>query len=198
MTPDQAVAFFTFSLMAAITPGPSNVMITATSSVVGIRRGLPCAVGAAVGMTLLLSVSQLGIGQLLLGYPGVLAIMKWAGAALLLWLAWKIATAGGAKNGSEAKPVGFLGAAAFQWLNPKGWLVAVSAASVYSQAGADNPLREAAAFGGIFFLAALPSGLLWLVLGAMISRLLRDERSARIFNIVMGLALAASLVVIVF
>jgi threonine/homoserine/homoserine lactone efflux protein len=198
MTLDQAVAFFTFSLVAAITPGPSNVMITATSSIAGIRRGFPCALGAAAGMAALLFCSQLGIGRLLMGFPVIMNVMKWAGAVLLLWLAWKIATAGAINSDRSDKVVGFWGAAGFQWLNPKGWLVALSAASVYGLVGSGNVVLAALAFAAVFFAAAFPSCLAWLVLGAMISRLLRNERSARIFNIVMGLLLAASVVVIVF
>src|SRR4051812_22947931 len=126
MTLDQAVAFFTFSLVAAITPGPSNVMITATSSIAGMKRGFPCALGAAAGMAALLFCSQLGIGRLLIGFPVIMSAMKWAGAALLLWLSWKIASAGAMNDDRAAKIVGFWGAAGFQWLNPKGWLVALS------------------------------------------------------------------------
>lgn len=194
MTLDHALAFLAFAMVAAVTPGPSNVMITATGSVAGIRGGLPCVFGAALGMASLIFVSGLGLGQVMLAYPVVLSVMKWGGAALLLWLAWKIATAG-RLSAAAAKPVGFLGAAAFQWLNPKGWLVAVSAAGVYSLA-ADHPVREALILGGLFCLAAFPSGLVWLVSGSMISRLLRDEGSARIFNIAMGVALAGSVAMI--
>jgi threonine/homoserine/homoserine lactone efflux protein len=126
----------------------------------------------------------------------LLKVLNWCGAAFLLWLSWKIATAGGASEATDARPVGFMGAAAFQWINPKGWLVAVSAAGTYLQAATGNALLQAAAFGALFFAAALPSGIVWLVLGASIRTLLRDERHARIFNIVMGLALALSVVTI--
>jgi len=189
---DQAIAFLVFALVAAITPGPSNTMITATGSAVGVWRGLPCALGAAVGMASLLFCSALGLGQLVISQPMLLRALNLCGAAFLLWLAWKIATSTASSATSAAKPVGFWGAAAFQWVNPKGWLVAVSAAGTYLQATAGNALAQAVAFGGLFFVAALPAGLVWLVLGAMVQRFLRDERSARIFNVTMGAALAAS------
>ena len=189
---DQAIAFLVFALVAAITPGPSNTMITATGSAVGVWRGLPCALGAAVGMASLLFCSALGLGQLVISQPTLLKALNICGAAFLLWLAWKIATSEASSAKSAAKPVGFLGAAAFQWVNPKGWLVAVSAAGTYLQATAGNALAQAVAFGGLFFVAALPAGLVWLVLGAVVQRFLRDERSARIFNVAMGAALAAS------
>jgi threonine/homoserine/homoserine lactone efflux protein len=196
MTFDQSIAFLIFSLVAAITPGPSNVMITATGSAVGVLRGLSCVLGASLGMGLLLFCAALGLGQLVLGQPMILKAMNALGAAFLLWLAWRIATAGRASEPGAAKPVGFLGAALFQWVNPKGWLVAVGAAGTYLQATAENPVLQAAAFGTLFFAAAFPSGLVWLVLGALVHRLLRDDRTARTFNIVMGVALAASVAMI--
>src|SRR5262245_57108860 len=196
MTLDQAAAFLVFALVAAITPGPSNTMIVATGSAVGVSRGLPCVLGSALGMGTLLFCSALGLGQLVISQPVLLKALNWGGAAFLLWLAWKIATAGRASEAGGGKPVGFVGATLFQWINPKGWLVAVGAAGTYLQTSTDNLLAQALAFGAIFFGAAFSSGLAWLLLGAMINRLLRDDRSAQIFNIVMGLALAASVAMI--
>jgi threonine/homoserine/homoserine lactone efflux protein len=196
MTFDQATAFFLFSVVAAITPGPSNTMIVATGSAWGLWRGLPCALGSAVGMGMLLFASALGLGQLIVAQPMLIKALNWGGAVFLLWLSWKIATAGRAQETTNAEPVGFLGAAAFQWINPKGWLVAVSAAGTYLQTGSETVLLQAAIFGALFFAAALPSGLVWLVLGASIRTLLRDERHARIFNIVMAITLALSVLMI--
>lgn len=192
MTLDQGVAFFIFSVVAAITPGPSNVMITATGSAVGAWRGLPCALGASAGMALLLFVVALGLGQLILSEPRVLTAMNACGGAFLLWLAWRIATAGPPDSSGAAEPVGFLGAAAFQWVNPKGWVVAAGAVSTFMRDAAGDPLLHAIAFPALFFAAALPSGLVWLVLGALMHRLLRDARRARLLNIGMAGALVVS------
>ncbi|MGE5511296.1 MAG: LysE family translocator [Bacteroidota bacterium] len=196
MTFDQGIAFLIFSLVAAITPGPSNVMITATGSAVGLVRGLPCVLGASAGMGLLLFGTALGLGQLVLGHPTILKAMNWCGSAFLMWLAWKIATAHPASELGAANPVGFFKAASFQWVNPKGWLVAVGAAGTYLDATGENPVAQAAAFGALFMAAALPSGLVWLVLGALLHGALRDTRIARAFNIAMGAALAASVAMI--
>jgi threonine/homoserine/homoserine lactone efflux protein len=192
MTLDQAAAFLVFALVAAITPGPSNTMIVATASAAGLWRGLPCVLGASAGMGTLFFCSALGLGQLVIAQPMILRALNWGGAAFLLWLAWKIANAGRVSDVRTPKPVGFIGAAAFQWINPKGWLVAVGAAGTYLQATSDNALSQAMAFGALFFATALPCGLVWLALGATVHALLRDERRARMFNVVMGVALAAS------
>ena len=196
MTLEQTISFLIFSLVAAITPGPSNVMITATGSAAGIVRGLPCALGAAVGMASLLFTAALGLGQLILGHPEILSVMNWCGAAFLLWLAWKIALAGSAGEPAAERPVGFIGATFFQWVNPKGWLVAVGAASTYLQPDTGSQLLQAFVLALLFFAVAFPSGLVWLVLGASMQGLLRDERYARMFNIVMAIALAASVAMI--
>ncbi len=94
MTLEQSLPFLIFSLVAAITPGPSNMMITATGSAAGIVRGLPCVVGSAAGMASLMFTAALGLGQIILGHPEILRVMNWCGAAFLLWLAWKIANCG--------------------------------------------------------------------------------------------------------
>jgi threonine/homoserine/homoserine lactone efflux protein len=197
MTFDQAAAFLVFAAVAAITPGPSNTMIVATGSAWGLWRGLPCVLGASTGMGLLLFASGLGLGQLITAEPMLLKVMNWGGAGFLLWLSWKIATTAGRPDATAgAKPVGLAGAAAFQWINPKAWMVSVSAAGTYLQAAADNALVQAVAFGALFFAAALPSGLVWLVLGASLHALLRNDRHARLFNVAMGIALALSVLMI--
>ena len=201
MSTEQAIAFLLFAVVAAVTPGPSNTMITATGAAGGFWRGLPCVAGASVGMASLLFGSALGLGQIVLGHPLLIKALNIAGAAFLLWLAWKIATAVPASASSPpdgpvartgTRIVGFLEATAFQWVNPKGWLVAVSAVGAYLNADAVSPLLQATLFGALFFLAAFPSGLAWLALGSFVSRLVASDRHARAFNIAMGLALAGS------
>lgn len=192
---DQAIAFFLFSLVAAITPGPSNVMLTASGAISGIARGLPCLVGVAAGMGLLIFGVALGIGQIITLHPAMLTVLNWLGAAFLLYLAWKIAVSGPLRDGAGKKPVGFAGAALFQWINPKSWLVSTSAAGAYLHAEA-GALLQALAFAGLFVAAALPSGFLWLAFGASLQRYLRDARTARIVNGVMAAGLAASVAMI--
>ncbi|MEX2697113.1 LysE family translocator [Rhizobium mongolense] len=196
MTLEQTIAFLTFSVVGAITPGPSNVMIMATGSLVGLTRGLPCVLGAALGMSSLFFCAGLGLAQLFLLYPLTLAIMNLIGAAFLFWLAWKIATADVTEAKGDTKAVGFLQAAAFQWMNPKGWLVAVSGIAAYSGASPGSAFGLAATFAVLFFVAAFPSGLAWLMAGALMQKLLQDARIARAFNIVMAIVLAGSVATI--
>jgi threonine/homoserine/homoserine lactone efflux protein len=196
MTLEQAIAFFMFSVAAAGTPGPSNALLISTGANVGVRRGLPCLFGVATGMGLMMFVVAFGLGTVILRSPVVLNGVKWCGAAVLGWLAWKIATAGHGDT-VGAPPVGFLGAAAFQWINPKSWLVCASAAATFLDKGAGSALGQSAAFGLTFVLAALPSCFPWLAFGAVLQRVLHGERARRIFNGVMGALLAASVILII-
>jgi threonine/homoserine/homoserine lactone efflux protein len=97
----------------------------------------------------------------------------------------------------DGKPVGYLGAAMFQWVNPKSWLVSASAAGTFLGGGAGSPIVQAASLGGLFVLAALPSGFVWLAFGATVERILQSRRSVRVFNITMGVVLALSIALII-
>jgi threonine/homoserine/homoserine lactone efflux protein len=172
-------------------------MLTAAGAQVGVLRGLPCLLGVTSGMGAMMFLVPLGFGTLVLRYPLVLEALKWAGAAFLLWLAWKIATTTGDGEGAPGgDPVGFVGAAIFQWVNPKSWLVSASAAATFLHAEAGSSLVQAASLGAVFFVAALPSCLLWLAFGATVKRVLRNRRRRRLFNVAMGAALALSVVLI--
>ena len=180
--------------MAAVTPGPSNIMLTAAGAHGGVLRGLPCLLGVATGMGLMMFLVPLGLGSLVVGLPPLLTALHWGGAAVLLWMSWKIATSPSRVEATpESLSVGYVGAAVFQWVNPKSWLVAASAAGTFLSGGASSPIAQAACLGGLFLLAALPSGLLWLAFGAAVQRVLRGARQRRIFNVAMGVLLALSI-----
>ena len=196
MTLEQGLAFFLFSVVAAGTPGPSNTLLTATGANVGVLRGLPCLLGVALGMGLMMFLVAFGLGSVILQHPLVMEGVKWCGAAVLCRLAWKIATAGRASAGPPGPPVGFLGGAAFQWINPKSWLVCASAAATFLTDGANSALAQSTAFGLTFVLASLPSCFSWLAFGAVLQRVLRSDRARRIFNVAMGALLAASVLLI--
>ena len=192
MSLEQATAFFIFAVAAAITPGPSNVLLTAAGATAGFVRGLPCLFGVVLGMGAMMFIVAYGLGQLVLDSPAVLRALKWCGAAFLLWLAWKIATAppGAAQN--EGRAIGFFPAAAFQWVNPKSWLVCMGAVGTFLEAG-DSALIQSLAFALVFVAAALPCACVWLGFGALLQRVLKNPAHARSFNRAMGALLAATI-----
>lgn len=184
--------------MAAVTPGPSNILLTAAGAQAGVLGGLPCLLGVTTGMGMMMFVVPLGLGSLVLARPLLLGVLHWGGAAFLLWLSFRIATSGSRPDAAPGRnPVGYLGAASFQWVNPKSWMIAVSAAGTFLSADAGSPIVQAASLGGLFFLAALPCGLLWLAFGAAVQHVLHTRRRLRVFNVAMGVLLALSIVLIV-
>jgi threonine/homoserine/homoserine lactone efflux protein len=197
MTAEQTLAFSLFTVVAAITPGPSNIILTATGATAGVRRGLPCLIGVVLGTGLIMFVVTFGFGSLVLEQPAILRGLKWLGVAVLLWLSSKIATAGRHDAETPVRVVGFWEAAALQWVNPKSWLVSASAAGAYLHAGSDSAFVQAASLGLLFVLIAFPCCALWLVAGASLQRLLLTERASRRFNISMGAILAGSILLFV-
>ena len=189
--PAQVIAFVTFSAVVAGTPGPSNALLTAVGARVGVRHGLASLLGQVTGMGAMLFAITLGLGNVLLAHPLALEVLKWGGAAMLCWMAWKIATAAHAEGAANA-PAGFLGMAAFQWMNPKGWLISVAAIATFLDRRAGDALAQAAIFASLFALTALPSCLPWLAFGAAFQRFLRSPRAWRIFTAAMAALLAAS------
>ena len=196
MPRDQIVAFSIFAVAAAVTPGPSNVLVLATGARAGVVKGLPCLGGVVTGMALLMTAAALGLGGVIRAYPPSLTVLRWGGSAFLLWLAWRVAAAPPMSARPGAEPVGFWNALTFQWINPKSWIVCASAAGTFGAAGEASVFQRAIALGLIFAAAAAPSCGLWLVSGASMQRWLIDERRSRVFNVGMGLLLAGSVALV--
>jgi threonine/homoserine/homoserine lactone efflux protein len=186
-------ALLVFVLVTLFTPGPNNAMLMTTGLNFGFRRGQPHLWGVALGFAVMVLAVGLGLGAVFAAYPIVYAVLKYAGAAYLLYLAWQIATAGPVE-GSDAvagRPMRFLEAAAFQWLNPKGWVMAVGAVSTYAAVSTFpfNVVLMAFLFGSLGVLSSAT----WLGFGTGLKRLLTSPRAVRAVNIAMALLLVASL-----
>lgn len=205
MTPEQLVAFATFAFVASATPGPNNVLLTAVGSNVGIRRGLPALWGIVFGFAAMIFALAIGLGETLFTIAYVMDAIRVIGVLVLLWLAWKIATA---PVGPVAKPErtgrsdldrrgSFIGAALFQWVNPKAWLVAAGAITAYMQPGGDSALTQAGTLASVFIVAAAVGCLPWLAFGAAVGKLLENPKLARGFNIAMAVLLVASMVPVI-
>ena len=171
-------------------------MLTTAGANGGVLRGLPCLLGVTAGMALMMFLVPLGLGSLVLKNALIVKALQWAGAAVLLWLSWKIATSSPTESKPQPNPVGFAGAAVFQWVNPKSWLVSASAAGTFLNVEAGSPVEQSAYIGGLFALAVLPSGFVWLAFGATVQRFLQNRRRLRVFNVAMGALLALSIVLI--
>ena len=200
MNHDVLIAASLFSFVSSITPGPNNMMMLASGVNFGFRRSVPHWLGICGGFTFMLCAVGLGLHTLLAEHPALYEVLRYGGSAYLVWMAWRLATASAEvteqeddKHGhdSEARPLGVLGAAAFQWVNPKAWVMAVTAMSAYlpAQAHASDVLALALLFG----IINLPCVACWAGGGAALRRFLQDPLRLRLFNISMALALLASL-----
>jgi threonine/homoserine/homoserine lactone efflux protein len=196
MTPEQTLAFLGFAIVMAGTPGPSNALLTASGAKVGVVRSLPALAGVAAGMAVLMFVTVFGLGALILQTPWLLTAVKWAGAAALSWLAWKIATTPPSGSDPDTRPIGFLGAAAFQWINPKAWLACTSAAATFLDQSRGSAQAQAAILALLFVLAALPCCFVWLAFGAVVQRALCSAPARRTLNLMLGGLLAGSVVLL--
>lgn len=185
-----------FGIIAAVTPGPNNVMLTATGLNFGVRRGMPHLLGVVIGFAVMLALVGIGFGALFQVYPLLHEIIKVIGVLYLLYLAWKIACSHGAVNAVAARPIGFWQAAAFQWINPKAWVMGSSALAAYTSTG-DSFFLQVAIICISFALITFPCAGIWLVFGAGLQRFLRDPKHLRLFNIAMALLLVASILPVV-
>jgi threonine/homoserine/homoserine lactone efflux protein len=194
---DTALALVSFAFATSITPGPNNIMLTASGVNFGFARTIPHMLGIGAGFMALLVAVGLGVGAIFAAAPQLQTVLKLVGAAYILWLAWRVATAGkvGDAAGQRARPMTFCEAAAFQWVNPKAWVMAIGAMSVYVRP--DHAAADISFVTLIFGLVNVPSVGTWAAFGHALRNALRDPAKVRIFNIAMALLLVASILPIV-
>ncbi|MCB5201980.1 LysE family translocator [Neorhizobium sp. T786] len=189
---DTFLALVLFAFTTSITPGPNNMMLFASGVNFGFRRTIPHMLGIGVGFLSLLIGVGLGLGALMQSVPLVYTVLKFAGGAYLVWIAWKIGTSRSLSEGSAgARPMTFLGAAAFQWVNPKAWVMAVTAMATYT-----NPayyIPTVLLVGVAFALVNLPSVSTWAGFGSALRDWLSVPVRLKWFNITMALLLVISL-----
>ena len=171
-----------FAAAMCLTPGPNVVMVTASAANFGFRRAIPHMLGITLGFGVMVMAVRLGLAGLLLAEPRLHRLLKYAGAAYLLYLAWRIARAETARNGSRrARPITFAEAAFFQWINPKGWVTALGALAAYTT-GRGEVLVETAVIASVLAGACFASVAIWAAFGAAIARFLGNPRARRAFN----------------
>lgn len=192
MTLEVFLALLGFSLVASATPGPNTLMLLASGVNFGLGRTVPHMIGIGIGFVLLLLGLGFGMGQLLKVAPGLYTALKIAGALYLLYLAWRIANSGSLQaRQMRGRPFTVLEAAAFQWVNPKAWVMGVSAMTIYTDP--QNHTATALLVVAAFALVLVPSVVLWAGMGSVLRQFLADPKRLRVFNITMALLLVASL-----
>ena len=194
MSLQTLIAVLIFSTVMAFTPGPNNAMLASSGSRFGLARTLPHAAGVTLGFPVMIFLVGLGLASILLASPLLQLGMKSVSCAYLLWMAFQIARSDSTKESrGKDRPLTFLQAAAFQWINPKAWLMAVGAISAYTTASG-RLYVEVAIIAVVSLVVSIFSTLTWAAFGAGIRRWLRSHTALRLFNIAMALSLVASMV----
>ncbi|EKT57271.1 LysE family translocator [Providencia burhodogranariea] len=186
-------SLFTFLFIAAVTPGPNNMLLTSGTANYGFRRSVPLLLGIMLGMQSILYFSAFGVAALLLLYPALHTVMKVAGSLYLLWLAWKTATASYSPlktDSTASRNVKWYQGGLLQFLNPKAWMMGLGAVGSYSLPG-ELFIQSIIVMSITVFTVNLIAGLIWMAGGSLIGYFLRSRRAWFIFNLVMGLLTAA-------
>ncbi|TFL19062.1 LysE family translocator [Jannaschia formosa] len=190
MTSDLLLGLVAFAFASSITPGPNNLMILASGANFGAARSVPHVLGISVGFGAMIVLVGLGLGQVFETFPWARPALAAVSVAYLLWLAWRIASAPPPERAkADGRPLTFAEAAAFQWVNPKAWTMALTAVTLYTAGGPLAVVPVAA----VFTVVNLPSIGVWLLLGVQMRRWLTSPARLRAFNWTMAGLLVASL-----
>ena len=190
---DLFLALTVFAIVMSFTPGPNNILLTASGVNFGFVRSIPHMLGVEVGFLVLVVACAAGLGLIFAALPGLHIVLKVAGAVYMLWLAWKVANAkpAGEEGGLLARPMTFLQAAAFQWMNPKAVIASLSAIALYMRPG--HEVLDLAVMLIVFGVSTILAVATWAGFGVALRRYLRDPVHARVFNVAMGVLLVVSI-----
>ncbi|MCC5955303.1 MAG: LysE family translocator [Natronohydrobacter sp.] len=196
MTTDLLLALAAYAFVTSVTPGPNNIMLLASGVNFGFRRTLPHMFGIALGHAFMVFVVGMGLVGVFISYPPARTALTVVSIIYMLWLAWKIANAAPPDGSTtKGKPLTFLQAAAFQWVNPKAWIMSLGAVTLYAPG---QEWLAVAWVAGVFVLVNFPSVSVWALAGVGLRRLLQRPDLLRAFNYTMAALLVLSLYPVIF
>jgi threonine/homoserine/homoserine lactone efflux protein len=186
-------AFVVFAVVMYFTPGPNNIMLLSSGLTYGFRRTLPHIAGITIGMAFMIAAVGVGLGAIFIAYPVLQTILKYAGAAYLIYLAVAIAMSGAAKSPQDNRrgPMTFWGAAVFQWINIKGWVMVIGTITAYAAIAAFpwNIVIQTV----IVLVVGTLATVAWALFGSALRPIMTSPRIVHAFNVVMAVLLLASL-----
>jgi threonine/homoserine/homoserine lactone efflux protein len=193
MSHSLLIAFVMFATVMFITPGPNNIMLLSSGLTYGFRRTLPHVAGITIGFAFMIGAVGLGLGTIFIAYPVLQTILKYAGVAYLIYLAAAIAMSApvAPEQDNQRGPMSFWGAAMFQWVNAKGWVMVIGTITAYAAIAAYpwNIVIQV----GLSLILGVVSCTAWALFGSALRPVLTSPRLVRTFNIIMALLLLASL-----
>jgi threonine/homoserine/homoserine lactone efflux protein len=194
MSPETILPLVIFALVSSVTPGGATTMATASGAHFGFRRSIPLMVGIAAGLASMAAAAAAGLAGVLAAMPSLQLALKAVGSAYLLWLAWKVGSAGAPRLDADlARPTSFVGGVWLLWFNPKAWAMTLGAAASFATL-ASGPAQLSILLALAFGFAASVSVSLWCTAGTLMARLIRTEAQWRGLNMVLGVLLALSIV----
>ena len=185
------LAFATYSFVMSITPGPNNVMLTASGATFGFRKTVPHILGICAGFSVVLLAVCAGLDALFTRWPDIQTVLRWAGAAYLVYLGWRILRSGETQAADSRKPLTVIEAAGFQFLNPKAWVMTLTAAAMFLPREL-GLLTACAYMVAIMAIVNLPCITVWALFGSSLRGFLAKPAGRVTFNAVMAVALAAT------
>ena len=192
---DVLLSMVLFACVTSITPGPNNMMVLASGVNFGYRKTLPHLLGISIGHAFMCIMVGLGLGEMFTTWPITYTVVKVLGFLYMLYLAWGVAHSAALPSSHEsaqAKPLGFWGAAAFQWVNPKAWVMAL--AFFVNFLPQDAGVAAVVAASLLFCVVNFPCVSVWALLGAKLRHYLQVDHYRKIFNVTMAVLLVASMV----
>lgn len=190
MSYENLLALLGLAFTAAFTPGPNNTLVASSGANFGYRRTLPHILGVALGFSFMVFVVGFFLGTAFEQSQTLRAALRWGGAALLLWIAWKVARSGGlGANPESARPFRFVEAAGFQWINPKAWVMAIAIPAQFITGEAQ--VASALVMAAVFVVVGFGSASSWALAGTVLTRWINTAGRLRWFNMAMGAMIAS-------
>ena len=191
MTHETLIALALYALVTSVTPGPNNLMLLASGVNFGFRQTIPHMLGIALGFTAMVALVGFGLGAVLTLFPIVFNVLRVLALVYMVWLSWKLASSGSLGSGdAKARPMTFIEAALFQWINPKAWAMALTATTLYTVP--DMYYLSVILVAGTFGVVNLPSVSCWAGFGVALRGFLSVPARLRIFNVGMAVLLLLS------
>jgi len=190
----------TFTMSTVMSPGPNNIMLLSSGLTFGYKKTIPHMFGIILGFPLMVLIIGLGLGALFEQFPFVLNTLKIVGILYLFWMAFKIArntSSYEVDENSQSKSFTFMQSALFQWVNPKAWIMAITAISVFVSSN-ENSIIQVLVIAFIYFLSLCISSNTWAFGGILLKKFIKDSKSVQKINIVMALLLVGSVLPMLF